>query len=153
MRSGQSHLIPRCVTAIVQSVGSVEVHKVHLFSREDQRLQPGQVLAPASAPGGRASAWQRQGRASAPEDGASSRWPAWLWPVSADSRARCRCRPCPRPHPGPACTQLVHAHCPHVCSARASADAGDLHAAVRTAPFQARTAPGNLLQGEIKNQT
>ena len=50
-----------------------------------------------------------------------------------------------------ACSRLVHAHCPHVCSARASAD--DPHGAVRTAPFEARTGPGYLLQGEIKNQT
>ena len=51
----------------------------------------------------------------------------------------------------PPASRLVHAHCPYVCSA--SASAGDPNAAVHTAPFQARTAPGNLLQGEIKNQT
>ena len=65
--------------------------------------------------------------------------------------ARCRRRPCPRPHPGPACWWLIHAHCPLVCNALASAD--DLHAAVCTALFEALTAPGNLLQGKIKNQT
>ena len=65
--------------------------------------------------------------------------------------ARCRRRPCPRPHPGPACRRLVHAHCPHVCNALASAN--DFHVAVRTAPFEALTSPCNLLQGEIKNQT
>ena len=65
--------------------------------------------------------------------------------------ARCRRRPCPRPHPGQACSLLVHAHCPHVCNALFSVD--DLHTAVHTAPFEALTAPGNLLQGKIKNQT
>ena len=39
--------------------------------------------------------------------------------------------------PPAACT-LVHAHCPHVCSALASAN--DPHAAVRTTPFEALTA-------------
>ena len=49
--------------------------------------------------------------------------------------ARCRRRPCPRPHLGPACWWLVHAHCPLVCNALASAN--DLHAAVCTSPFEA----------------
>jgi len=70
---------------------------------------------------------------------------------TARARARCRRRPCPRPHPGQACSRLVHAHCPHVCIALASVD--DPHTAVRTAPFEALTAPRNLLQGKIKNQT
>ena len=63
--------------------------------------------------------------------------------------ARCRGRPCPCPHPGPACRRLIHAHCPHVCNALASAN--DLHVAVRTALFEALLSPCNLLQGEIKN--
>ena len=42
--------------------------------------------------------------------------------------ASCRRRPCPRPHPGPACSQLIYAHCPHVC--RALASANDHHTAV-----------------------
>ena len=64
---------------------------------------------------------------------------------------RCLLRPCPRPHPGPACSLLVHAHCPHVCNALPSAD--DPHAAVCTVQFEDLAAPGNLLQGKIKNQT
>ena len=100
-------MISRCVTVIVQSVGTVELQKVHLFSRADWSLQPGQVLAPAPRPGrahislavaeARARARRRE----------SSRWPAWFWLASADSRARCRCRPCHRPHPAPACTALM----------------------------------------------
>ena len=53
MRPGQSHLISRCITVIVQSVGTVELQKVHLYSRAARRLQPGQVLAPARARRGR----------------------------------------------------------------------------------------------------
>ena len=56
MQSGQSHLISRCLTLVVQSVGTVELQKVHLYSRAARRLQPGQVLAPARARGRRTSA-------------------------------------------------------------------------------------------------
>ena len=49
MRPGQSHLISRCITVIVQSVGTVEPQKVHVGSRATRRLQPWQVLAPARA--------------------------------------------------------------------------------------------------------
>ena len=151
MQSGQSHLISRCLTLVVQSVGTVELQKVHLYSRAVLRLQPGQVLAQASArgrctsaPGAGARARRREPRrACAGLRGADQ--------PAQTAGARCRRRPCPRPHPGPACSRLVHAHCPHVCSALASAD--DPHAAVRTAPFEALAAPGNLLQGKNKNQT
>ena len=56
MQSGQSHLISRCLTLVVESVGTVELRKVHLYSRAARRLQPGQVLAPARARGRRTSA-------------------------------------------------------------------------------------------------
>ena len=46
----QSHLISRCIKVIVQSVATVELQKVHLYSRA---------------------------RAPAPKDEESSRWPAW----------------------------------------------------------------------------
>ena len=49
MLSGQSHLISHCITVIVQSVGTVELQKIHLNSRPAQHLQLGQVLAPARA--------------------------------------------------------------------------------------------------------
>ena len=49
MRPGQSHLISCCITVIVQSVGTVKLQKVHLYSRAPQRLQPWQVLAPVRA--------------------------------------------------------------------------------------------------------
>ena len=151
MQSGQSHLISRCLTLVVQSVGTVELQKVHLYSRAARRLQPGQVLAPArargrrtSAPGAGARARRRaRGRARAGRRGADQ--------LAQTARAGCRRKPCPRPHPGQACSRLVHAHCPHVCIALASVD--DPHTAVRTAPFEALTAPRNLLQGKIKNQT
>ena len=55
MLPGQSHLISRCITVIVQSVGTVELQKVHLYSRAARHLQPGQVLAPARARGRRTS--------------------------------------------------------------------------------------------------
>ena len=56
MLPGQSHLISRCITVIVQSVGTVKLQKVHLYSRAARRLQPWQVLAPARAWRGRTSA-------------------------------------------------------------------------------------------------
>ena len=110
LRSGQSHLISRYVTVFVQSIGTVELQQVYLFSRADRRLQPGQVLRRPARGAGTHQPGSGRG-APAPEDGESSRWPAWFWPASADSRARCRRRPCPHPHPGPACNRLVHAHC------------------------------------------
>ena len=258
MRPGQSHLISRCITVIVQSVGTVELQKAHLYSRAARRLEPWQVLAPARARRGRTSAAGAPARAR--KDGESSRWPAWSWPASTDSRRPLPAQALPPPtcrshlqraHSRPlpmnnffcshlekfcppfknfaqcgsilprrwfslptfkfrtgkgvcwvglwGCFAYLHTperrvwllskeqgfgvvlwakwdpiwakwnlsgqfvrksvlelgnffsiiHCPHVCSALASTD--DPHAAVRTAPFEAGTAPGNLLQGKIKN--
>ena len=58
MRPRLSHLISCCITVIVQSVGTVELQKVHLYSRAAWCLQPWQVLAPTSA-------WSAQLRAGA----------------------------------------------------------------------------------------
>ena len=144
MPPGQSHLISRCITVIVQTVGTVELQKLHLYSRAATQAGAGAGPRPARAHRG----WhpcQKTGRARSGLRGADQ--PAQTACTS------CRHRPCPSPHPGPACSLLVHAHCPHVCRLRALASADDPHAAVRTALFEALTAPGNLLQGKIKNQT
>ena len=138
---------PVCRYWSYQSVGTVELTFIYSAGLLGV-FNPGRCWR---RPAPWAGAQQRQGRAPAPEDGESSRWLAWFWPASADSRARCRRSPCPKPHAGPTCSRLVHTHCPHVCSASASPD--DPRGAVRTAPFEAQKAPGNLLQGEIKNQT
>ena len=53
MRPGLSHLISHCITVLLQSEGTVELQEVHLYSRAARCLQPGQVLAPASARRGR----------------------------------------------------------------------------------------------------
>ena len=82
-----------------------------------------------------------------PAPAAGARWPG-----------RCRGRPCARTSRsgGPA-SALVHAYCTHACSASASPN--DPHAlacskaySVIWGPNRLVTAPGNLLQGEIKNQ-
>ena len=135
MLSGQSHLISCCITlTVIVSVGTVELQKVHLYSRaasSARRLQPGQVLAPARAQRGRTSGQALERRW-------SPRLKTGPWRAHAGWRgadqpaqtacARCRRRPCPRPHPGQAYSLLVHAHCPHVCNALARVD--DPHTAV-----------------------
>ena len=90
--------------------------------------------------------------------------PAWrrreLAPAGAVPTGRLR-QPTPAADAGlapahiqvpPAASTLVHAHCPHHDACGALASANDPHAAVSAAPVGALTAPGNLLQGEIKNQ-
>ena len=133
MRSGQSHLISRCITVILQSVGLLGICNQGRCWR---------LPAPC------ASAHQQPALAPAPEDGESSRRPSWCWPTRADSQHQLQAQDLPQP---PSCSRLVHAHCPHVCSALVSAD--DPHATVCTAPCEAPTAPSNFLQGKIKNQT
>ena len=136
MGPGQSHLISCCITVMVQSVGTVELQKVHLYSRAALHLEPGQVLAQASALQRRQALAHisclygrlclKTGRVRASRRGADQ--------PAQTACASCLLRPCPRPHPGPSCSLLVHAHCPHVCNALASTD--DPLAAVRTAPLR-----------------
>ena len=141
---GQSHLISCCITVIVLSVGTVELQNIYiqqggLGSATLAGAGAGQCLALAHISGLRWRQRQKMGRARAG-------WPGADRPVQTACTS-CRGRPCPNPHPGPACSLLVHKHCPHVPSTLGP------QTAVHTVPFEALTAPGNLLQGKIKNQT
>ena len=95
MLPGQSHLISRCITVIVQSVGTVELRKVHLYSRAARRLQragagAGPRLARAHISGRRWRLHPKTGRARAGPRGADQ--------PAQTAGARCWHRPCPRPH-------------------------------------------------------
>ena len=148
MQSGQSHLISRCLTLVVQSVGTVELQKVHLNSRAARRLQPGQVLAPAGR------------RTSAPSAGARARGRGELALAGVVLTSQRR-QPAPAAVAGlaPAHIQVKPAagsFTPTALMCVSPSPASMIPAllyAVRTAPFEALTAPGNLLQGKIKNQT
>ena len=76
MQPGQSHSISRCIIVIVQSVGKVELHKVHLYGRAARRLQLGQVLAQARPRRWGTSVTGAGARARTRGELAESRWPA-----------------------------------------------------------------------------
>ena len=142
-------MISCCITVIVLSAGTVELQNIciqqgGLASATLVGAEAGQCLARAHISGRRWRQGQKMGRASAGLPGADR-------PVQTACTTRMG-RPCPHPHPGPACSLLVHKHYPHVPTTLPStlASADDPQTAVHTAPFEALTAPGNLLQG--KNQ-
>ena len=104
----------RCLTLVVQSVDTVELQKVHLYSRAARRQTgagAGPLPAQAHISGQRWRPRPKTGRARADLDDADQ--------PTQTAGARCRRRRCPRPHQGPACSLLVHTHCPDVCTALA----------------------------------
>ena len=142
MLPGQSHMIH--ITVIVQSVGTL------CWATKGSFIQQG-CLASATLAGAGAGprpAWAniscrcwRQGQKTARE--CAGRRGAGR--PAQTAYASCLCRPCPSPHPGPSCSQHSRS--------RPLPWSNDPHAAVHTAPFEALTAPGYLLQGKIKIQT